>query len=417
MTLLHGPNGVGKTVVLQMINALLGRRFGYFGTVPFSRFTLRFHDGSALSLNPPEGSSKSDALYTLELSETTKTSSVRLDLTAQMRAQQIASRRGYITPHDTDVGKWVDIRDGEVLTTTELVDRYNGHASTSDSSLDEESPEIDAFLGNVKTHLIEAQRLVQLSRDSGQNSNGPVFFRPGRESATIPTVVERSRSFSQKLGEAMAQYGRESQVLDQSFPQRLLSATEELADDDLERQMSQIEERTAAFKTIGILDETRTRSFPVEGLRRLDPTQKRVMTLYVRDTEKKLNVLDHLATRARILLDSVNTKFRHKKVRLDRNDGLVAESDRGKVLRLGSLSSGEQHELVLHYDLLFRVPSNTVVLIDEPELSLHVEWQKRFLIDLLQVVELADLDALVATHSPYIVGDREDLMVALGDHE
>src|SRR5690349_22975449 len=36
-----------------------------------------------------------------------------------------------------------------------------------------------------------------------------------------------------------------------------------------------------------------------------------------------------------------------------------------------ALSSGEQHELVLLFDLIFRVEKNTLVLIDEPELSLH----------------------------------------------
>ena len=69
--------------------------------------------------------------------------------------------------------------------------------------------------------------------------------------------------------------------------------------------------------------------------------------------------------------------------------------------------------LVLYYDLLFRVPSNTIVLIDEPELSLHVTWQKKFIPDLLDIIEVAGFDALIATHSPYIVGDREDLMIGL----
>ena len=90
-------------------------------------------------------------------------------------------------------------------------------------------------------------------------------------------------------------------------------------------------------------------------------------------------------------------------------------SDDNAPLLLDSLSSGEQHELVLHYDLLFRVPSNTIVLIDEPELSLHVAWQKRFLSDLVDIVKLSGFDALIATHSPFIVGAREDLMVGLGD--
>jgi len=82
---------------------------------------------------------------------------------------------------------------------------------------------------------------------------------------------------------------------------------------------------------------------------------------------------------------------------------------------LEALFSGEQHELVLHYDLLFRVRPNTLVLIDEPELSLHVAWQKRFLPDLLEIVAAAEFDVLVATHSPYIVGDHSDLMIGLGE--
>ena len=138
------------------------------------------------------------------------------------------------------------------------------------------------------------------------------------------------------------------------------------------------------------------------------------MTLCVHDTAQKLRVLDDLATRARLLLDNVNQKYRHKRIELDREHGFVAKSGSGQLLPLGSLSSGEQQELVLHYDLLFRVRSNTIVLLDEPELSLHVAWQKRFLPDLLKIVQLSNFDALVATHSPYVVGDRTDLMTGLG---
>ena len=99
-------------------------------------------------------------------------------------------------------------------------------------------------------------------------------------------------------------------------------------------------------------------------------------------------------------------------MRVDRNDGLVVDGDKG-VLPLDSLSSGEQHELILHYDLLFRVQRNTVVLLDEPEISLHIECQSKFLSDLMEIVALSGFDAIVATHSPHIVGDRDDLMVEL----
>ena len=135
---------------------------------------------------------------------------------------------------------------------------------------------------------------------------------------------------------------------------------------------------------------------------------------YVHDTTAKLAKLDALRDRSRLLLDKMNEKYRRKNIRVHREHGLVAMSDDGRRLELDCLSSGEQHELVLYYDLLFKVPSNTIVLIDEPELSLHVAWQKKFLPDLLEIVALSNFDTLIATHSPYIIGDRADLMIGLG---
>lgn len=182
----------------------------------------------------------------------------------------------------------------------------------------------------------------------------------------------------------------------------------------LGRRISELEDKTAELKEIGILEETQVRSIPVGRLENIDPAQARVMELYVNDTTKKLAELDYLKDRSRLLLKKINQKYQHKSIRVDSEHGLVAESTDGQDLELDCLSSGEQHELVLYYDLLFKVRSNTIVLIDEPELSLHVTWQKEFLPDLLEIVELADFDALVATHSPYIIGDRDDLMIGIG---
>jgi predicted ATP-binding protein involved in virulence len=92
----------------------------------------------------------------------------------------------------------------------------------------------------------------------------------------------------------------------------------------------------------------------------------------------------------------------------------VFRTDGDQPLNPSHLSSGEQHMLVLFSELLFRVESNSLVMIDEPEISLHVTWQKQFLRDLQQVTELASFDVLIATHSPQIVHDRwDDLTVEL----
>ena len=408
VTLLHGPNGVGKTVVLGMINALLKERLDYFSEIPFARFLLQFHDGSALELSPTDAANGKSDRYVLTLTKNGNEHTAPIGLPTRIGA--ITAKYEYLRPHPDIAGTLIDIRDGEVLSAEDVLSRHSeSHFEYRD---DEDLSWLSGFLENAHVHLIEAQRLVRMEPDSWARRE---YLVRGRRPSMISTVVEYSRHFSKRLADTMAQYGRQSQTLDQSFPMRLMSAGDKLEPQELERRLSELDKKTAEYKKIGILDKTPTHPSPVSNFGNIDHTQARVMTLYVRDTEEKLQVLDDLATRTRLLLDNVNQKFRYKKIQLDREQGFVAASDSGQPLPLRSLSSGEQQELVLHYDLLFRVPSNTIVLIDEPELSLHVAWQKKFLPDLLEMVKLSNFDALVATHSPFVVGDRTDLMIGLGD--
>lgn len=410
VTLLHGPNGVGKTVILGMIDALLRKRFDYFQNIPFSRFMLRFHDCSTIDLKANVATKPTDRPFKLTLTRDGEHQDAMVG--SATTAASIAARIDFLRPHDRIPHAWWDMRDGEVLSGSEVVARYADSVSPSEFHDDEDISWFSSFLKNANAHLIEAQRLVRVDSDHRVEYGYVGRHRPA---PMISTVVEYSRNFAKKLASTMAQYGRQSQVLDQSFPQRLMAAEENLEVQELQVRLSRLDEKTAEYKSMGILDETPEHPFPASILGPIGKTEARVMTLYVRDTERKLRALDDFATRTHLLLENVNRKYRHKKIHLDRDEGFIAISDIGQSLPLASLSSGEQQELVLHYDLLFRVPSNTIVLIDEPELSLHVAWQKKFLPDLLKIVSLSNFDALVATHSPYVVGDRRDLMIGLGD--
>jgi predicted ATP-binding protein involved in virulence len=98
---------------------------------------------------------------------------------------------------------------------------------------------------------------------------------------------------------------------------------------------------------------------------------------------------------------------------IGKKDGFIFETSKGEKLPTTKLSSGEQHELVLLYEFLFKVSPNSLILIDEPELSLHVLWQQQFLKDLEDITKLSGFDVLIATHSPQIIHDRWDLTVEL----
>jgi predicted ATP-binding protein involved in virulence len=102
-----------------------------------------------------------------------------------------------------------------------------------------------------------------------------------------------------------------------------------------------------------------------------------------------------------------------KTLRIDRENGFKITSANGTDVPLDRLSSGEQHQLILIFDLLFEVTGNSLILIDEPELSLHVAWQKAFIDSLSRMIALNAFDVILATHSPAIVAKHFDLAVEL----
>ncbi len=411
VTILHGPNGVGKTMLLRMVNALLDGRYSLFQRVPFRRFALELTDDSRVELTAVSGkpSKKQRPMLRLTLFRAGK----ELDRHDVSANQDVVSMAEAVTGHFPWVRRvaddlWADDREPGLLSAEDIVSRYANEIpqrlrpekSSSDPSW------LSDLRSTVRVHLIEAQRLLRVTYEDSRR------YRAGPRS--LFTVLDYARDLKAVINDTMARYGQQSQSLDQSFPQRLLNnRTAMLPAETLKERMEKLDARRAELKEIGLLDEPGSHPFDTAALDSLDPAQQSVMALYVEDTERKLSVLDDLARRARLLLDNVNRKFHHKHIRIDRELGLVAEGEQSRSLGLDALSSGEQHELVLHYDLLFRVRPNTLVLIDEPELSLHVAWQKRFLPDLLEIVAAAQFDVLMATHSPFIVGDRSDLMIGL----
>ncbi|EPJ9971462.1 AAA family ATPase, partial [Acinetobacter baumannii] len=100
-------------------------------------------------------------------------------------------------------------------------------------------------------------------------------------------------------------------------------------------------------------------------------------------------------------------------IKFNSKKGFFFETDVGDPLNLTQLSSGEQHQIVLLYELIFKANENVLVLIDEPELSLHVAWQKEFLNDLTKIIEIQNMPIVIATHSPQIIDSKWDLTVDL----
>ena len=113
-------------------------------------------------------------------------------------------------------------------------------------------------------------------------------------------------------------------------------------------------------------------------------------------------------------LSSVNTFLsengKHARFLTDTN--LVVELPHGQTIDSQNLPSGELQLLILFAFLYFTFDDATQafpVLVDEPELSLHIAWQNQYVKSITEANPYAQF--ILATHSPEIAGPHEDHLI------
>ena len=99
--------------------------------------------------------------------------------------------------------------------------------------------------------------------------------------------------------------------------------------------------------------------------------------------------------------DIVDDLFQDTGKHIVRTENEIRFTQIGEVLTPYLLSSGEKQMLIILLTVLVEDDQHYVLFMDEPEVSLHIEWQKR-LIDL--ILELnPNVQIILTTHSPAVV--------------
>lgn len=108
----------------------------------------------------------------------------------------------------------------------------------------------------------------------------------------------------------------------------------------------------------------------------------------------------------------VNTFLQPKRIEIEDTGDVKIHSPMQQNILPTMLSSGEKQILILLIQALVREDEPVVYVADEPELSLHVKWQENLLKSLTQLTK--QIQIIVATHSPDIVGPYNDRVIDLG---
>ena len=116
------------------------------------------------------------------------------------------------------------------------------------------------------------------------------------------------------------------------------------------------------------------------------------------DAAQKAQDISQRKTRFQDMLDDL---FKETGKRIIRTENEIRFTQIGETLMPYQLSSGEKQMLAILLTVLVQDNEPYVLFMDEPEVSLHIEWQKQ-LIDL--VLELnPNVQIILTTHSPAVI--------------
>lgn len=101
--------------------------------------------------------------------------------------------------------------------------------------------------------------------------------------------------------------------------------------------------------------------------------------------------------------DMIDELFSYTRKTIDRKRNEIAFYQDKELLSPYKLSSGEKQMLVILLTALVRNGSRSVLIMDEPEASLHIEWQQK-LISMIRELN-PKLQLILTTHSPAVIMD------------
>lgn len=136
-----------------------------------------------------------------------------------------------------------------------------------------------------------------------------------------------------------------------------------------------------------------------------------VLHLYLETLRTRKEERKNAFQKSRDFEMSINKFLDKKKLKVGGNENvannrtpITVGTDEGGSYGLSALSSGEKQILTMLYSASRSRFRNGVFLIDEPELSLHIDWQRQILRELM--AQAPDRQIIVCTHSPEVGADH-----------
>lgn len=360
VNIIYGLNGSGKTSLLRILHSAMNMDATLLGNVPFTEATVRVH---SLHYNMD---------FTLQISKS--------DLSLPQEVERVRSSSTEIV---FDLGQPVFLGAAGKKSA-------NWKRSPKTPNQKGEHGFLNRYLPTSRLHVGADLR----SHD--RESRGPLteqsldqYFAKAVNALWVQyssDVVRAVRDAQEKgladiLKGVLAGSGSKAEQPDELDLERGYESTRKF----LERQGSP--------SVLGTFSEFKTRF-----------TRDKSVQKVVKDIYQIEQAIDRAVTPQRQLEELIRKMYSGNKKVSFGDKSIDVENLNGQQIGLAALSSGEKHLIQLLVECLLAKESS--ILIDEPEISIHVDWQR----ELVAAFRTLNPEAqfILATHSPEVMSDVSD---------
>ena len=126
----------------------------------------------------------------------------------------------------------------------------------------------------------------------------------------------------------------------------------------------------------------------------------KMITMLSGDEEQRAKAGD-LAKPKVLFQDMLDQLFSYTGKHIDRQSNELSFIQFGETITAYQLSAGEKHMLVILLTTLLHCGEHSVLFMDEPEASLHIEWQEQP-INMIRKLN-PNMQLILSTHSPAVI--------------
>lgn len=391
-TILTGANGAGKSTLLRLVQAVASGDLGKLAAAPVDEFELSFNVGPDFYMvKTPEKVTLSWGEYTSEIP--IGKSDLHLPEWAEAALRELDNDIPMFLQNMSEIARARNISFREVMPIRNRLRREEDLFANSD-----DAEWLELFRATFPVLFITDQRLISQREAAGTAENGLESRR---------AVIQASNSIAKLIKDSDTDYARSAQVADRKLAASLVSRlgpkSRDVTAHEIASLSEKVDQRRSILRNIGLLDESDAIDVGVADQELATEPLRKVIQVILESTLQKLEALDELEGRLTAFKEFLDRKLFPKRLELDRKAGMRFALNDESTLRPEQLSSGEQQIVVLAYDILFKASASTLVIIDEPEISLHVSWQDSLVEDLGRMGRVSSVQFLIATHSPMIL--------------